>query len=84
MEIVASLVVLIAFTVFLWLYTGQPEYRKSNRVMVRVFWGAALLYFLYKMFWTQPRRLPLGVEVGHVANGHTTVSVKTRIKREIE
>jgi len=80
MEIVASLVVLIAFTVFLWLYTGQPEYRKSNRVMVRVFWGAALLYFLYKMFWTQPRRLPLGVEVGHVAN----LSVKTRIKREIE
>ena len=52
MELIASLVLIIAVTILIWLYSGQPEYPYRNRVVVRVFWGATLLYFIYKMFLT--------------------------------
>ena len=50
MEAIASVLIIAIAVIAGWRYTGQPEYR--NRTMVRVFWGAAVLYLIYRMFWT--------------------------------
>jgi len=50
METIASVIIIAIAVIAGWRFTGQPEYR--NRVMVRVFWGAAMLYLFYRLLWT--------------------------------